>query len=495
MQLSIEFKNPQQRLAYYATQRCQTFSGGFNNGKSFIFCMKSLNLLFTFNNYRMIIAREKYTDLKRTTMQTFLKMCPTEFIVAHNEQDGVTTFANGSMIWWLHLDKVDENTLRGIEPNSIFVDQAEEIKEAVYHVLDGRLGRWDGAIVPAELLEKFPQWQLKNDRYTAPSYFMLACNPDTEFHFLYRLYHPDSLERDPSFFFVEGEWDPELGSEESYAQAIKRDKEWVDKYVRGKWGSSQASIHYIRPESVLDYSPELIELIQERGNLNRVMDHGSTAPTACGWIAALKGVYIAYREYYVANKPISFHRRAIGDLSGVEEYQANYADPHIFDKASQAKGGIFSVADEYLDSDLDGPPIAWIKSDNNEFATRNRINELLIPSPRFKHPITGASPAPGLYFIKQSPEYPHGCVEMIRQTGAQRKVILGSIDGKSIYGEDRDENIVDHAYDVVRYYVAMHSSQPTREMRRPPRQSFAFYQAISNRMKSMARAAVPGSAA
>ncbi len=494
MQLAVEFKNPQQRQAYYSTARCQTFSGGFNNGKSFIYCMKSLNLLFRFANYRMIIAREKYTDLKRTTMQTFLKMCPTEFIVSHNEQDGVTTFANGSMIWWLHLDKVDENTLRGIEPNSIFVDQAEEIKEAVYHVLDGRLGRWDGAIVPLDLIQRFPHWPMKNNRYVAPSYLMLACNPDTEFHFIYRMYHPDSLERNPDFFFVEGEWDSELGSEESYASAIKRDKEWVDKYVRGKWGSSSASIHNIRPESILDYEPHLLESVIERGNLNRVMDHGSTAPTACGWFSALRGVYIAYREYYTANKKISYHRRAIGDLSAGESYTADYADPHIFDKASQAKGGLFSVADEYLDSDLEGEPIAWLKADNNEFATRNRINELLEPSNRFKHPVTGASPAPGLYFIKASDEYPNGCKEMIRQTTSQRKVVLGSLDGKTIYGDDRDENIVDHAYDIVRYYCAMHSSHPSREQRQPPRHSFAFYKVISDRLKMRSRMAVPGSA-
>lgn len=427
-------------------------------------------------------------------MQTFLKMCPTELITAHNEQDGITVFVNGSMIWWLHLDKVDENTLRGIEPNSILVDQAEEIKEAVYHVLDGRLGRWDGAIVPQDLIERFPYWPRKNDRYIAPSYFMLACNPDTEFHFIYRMYHPNSLERDSSFFFVEGEWDPELGSEESYAQALKRDPEWIAKYVKGKWGSSSASIHHIDPLSILDYNPSLLEQILSKGNLNRVLDHGSTAPTACGWFAALKGVYIAYREYYVENKRISYHRRAIGDLSGPEEYTADYADPSIFDKASQAKGGLFSVADEYLDSDLDGQPISWLKADNNEFATRNRINELLAPSSKFKHPLTGESPAPGLYFIKSSDEYPNGCKEMIRQLGAQRKVLLGSIDGKSIYGDDRDESIVDHAYDIVRYYVSMHGTQPAREMRRPPRQSFAFYQAISNRLKGR-RAAVPASAA
>ncbi len=488
MQLTIDFKNTGQRLFYYSTDRNQCFSGGFNNGKSFIGCLKSLNLLLLFPNYRMIIAREKYTDLKRTTMQTFFKMCPTEFIASHNEQDGLTVFTNGSMVWWLHLDKVDENTLRGIEPNSVLVDQAEETQEKVYDVLDGRVGRWDGAIVPQDLLDKFPNWPYKNSKPVVPSYFMLLCNPDTEFHYIYRKYHPESVERNSNYFFVEGEWDRELGSEETYDEAIKRDKEWVDKYVRGKWGTSLSAIHFIHPMSILDFSQDLLESILAKGNLNRVLDHGSTAPTACGWAAAIYGVYIFYREYYVENKMISYHRKAITDLSGSEYYTANYADPSIFHKESQAKGGIYSVADEYMDKDLEGPPLYWLKADNNEYATRNRINELLVPSNKFKHPITKESPAPGIYFIKSGPDYPNGCREIIRQTGAQRKVLLGTIDGKNIYGDDRDENMVDHAYDLVRYYCSMHSLQPRKEERKAPRMSMAYYQALLKRQLGMSRA-------
>jgi hypothetical protein len=148
------------------------------------------------------------------------------------------------------------------------------------------------------------------------------------------------------------------------------------------------------------------------------------------------------------------------------------------DKASQAKGGIYSVADEYRDTDLDAPPLYWQKADNNEFATRNRISELLTVSERFRHPVTKISPAPGLYFIKQSHDYPNGVKEAIRQTGAQRKKILGTYDGKTLYSEDRDDSITDHAYDCVRYYVAMHGTQPKTQMKKPPRNSFAYYQQI-----------------
>lgn len=487
MELRVKFKNSQQREAYYATQRNQCFSGGLNNGKSWVLCLKALTLLLTYSNYRIIIARQTYSDLKRTTMQSFLAMCPTELITSHNEQDGLTQLVNGSLIYWMHLDHVDENSLRGIEPNSIFVDQGEEVLEAVFLALDSRLGRWAGAIVPQKLLDQFPDWPRKDDHPVVPSYMFIACNPDNEFHFIYRKYHPFSLEREPLYFFVEGEWDPSMGSEESYEVAVKRDPEWVSKYVRGIWGSSSSAIHHVRAESLLDPSSivtvngralNIIEWIKQKGALCRVLDHGSSAHTCCLWVASIAGVYIFYREYYVADKRISYHRTEIVRLSESEEYENDFADPHIFDKASQAKGGIYSVADEYGDDDLEGPALVWQKADNNEFATRNRINELLPASPRFQHPVLRTSPAPGIYFIRSSAEYPNGCSEAFRQVGAQRKKVLGTFDGKTLYDEERDDSIVDHAYDCVRYFVAMHGTQPRTAQKKPPRHSFAYYQAV-----------------
>ncbi len=479
MELNISFANKSQRQFYYNTQRNQCISGGYNNGKTFIGCFKALTLLLGFPNYRVVIARQRYTDLKRTTMQTFFKMCPTELIASHNEQEGLTQLVNSSMIYWMHLDNVDENSLRGLEPNSILVDQAEETEEKVYNGLDSRLGRWDGAIIPQYLLDANPNWpKNKKGKLIAPSYLMLLTNPDTYYHYIYRKYHPDSIDRRKNYFFVECEWDSSLGSYESYEEVLKNDPEWVAKYVKGQWGVSSAQIHVMPSQSLLEPTDELIARIKSKGNLFRSMDHGDAAPTCVLWFAAIDGVYICYREYYAPGKVISYHRRAITDLSEGEEYSANYADPSIYKKASQKEGGFWCVADEYRTSDTDGPPLFWIAADNNEFATRNRINELLQVSDRFKNPVTGERPSPGLYYIKASSDYPNGCREAIRQLGAQRKKLLGTIDGKSIYSDDRDESVTDHAYDPTRYFVAQHGTQPLAARKRAPRNSFKYFNEI-----------------
>lgn len=487
MEINIKLQNKLQEEFFRSNARNQCASGGFNNGKSYVGCLKTALLCNTFPNYRSVIARQVHSDLMKTTYQTFFKIVPRDLVASDNKQDGVTILKNGSTIYWMHLDKVEASTLRGLEINSVLVDQAEEIEEATYDVLDARIGRWDKAIVPDYLLKQFPDWPRNPNtgNYIVPSYHMLLCNPDTQFHFIYRKYHPHSLQRRENYFYVEGEWDPNLSSTETYSEALKHDQEWIDKYIKGGWGVSNAQIHRIRDASLLDYNEDLIARIKRQGNLFRAMDHGESSPTCCLWFAVLDGVYICYREYYAANAIISDHRKAINDLSEGEIYSASYADPSIFDTESKKRAGFWSVADEYLTKSLPTPPISWIPADNNEFATRNRINELLRPSDKFKHPITKESPAPGIYFIKKNNElYPNGCYRSIEQVQSQRRELIGYMDGKAIYDDKREETVSDHAYDPIRYFVAMHSTGLTPAKRLAPRNSLSFYKKLGMMKKS-----------
>lgn len=489
MNIEVTFANPQQREFYYATSRNQCFSGGFNNGKTYSGCFKALTLLTTFPKYRMAICRQVYSDLKRTTMQTFFKMCPNELIESHNWQDGLTVLKNGSQINWMHLDKVEVNSLRGLEINSVLIDQAEETKEETYDVLDARIGRWDGCVVPESLKAQFPHWPHdKKHKDIVPSYMMLLCNPDTQYHYIFRKYHPDSLEKRNNYFFVEGEWDRDLGSSETYEEALRKGDEYVQKFVKGIWGLSNAQIHRVDSSSLLDYSPELIDKIRRKGNLCRILDHGDASPTCCLWVSTIDGCHIYYREYYVPNTTINTHRRNIHDLSIGEQYSNNIADPQIFKKTSQKDGGFWSVADEYYTKDYDAPPLYWQPADNNEFATRNRINELLSKSPQRKHPITGESPAPGIYFIKRSREYGDGCYHAINELQSQRRKLIGYVDGKAIYCDDREESVADHAYDCVRYETAMHI-QGLREAQRIIKpNTFKYYQMMKKRQQGLVSA-------
>ena len=487
MQFEITFRTPEQKEFFNVTMRNSCFSGGFGNGKTYIGCEKLMYLLLTFPRYRVVIARFEESKLKQTTLQTFFKVCKPEFYdpaKGGNRADSQNTcrLCNGSEILWMNLKDTDEGMVRGLEVNSVLVDQAEEISEKMYLMLSARVGRWDRAQVPNELLKKDPNWPLdpRTLNPKVPSYMMILCNPDSELHWIHRRFHPDSEEFQRRYHknhvMIQAASTTATIDEELLQEMMENDPSWVNRFVLGKWGIPGGQIHAIRDESVLtpgiDISFELIEEIIKKGKLSRVLDHGDAAPTCCLWFSAYKEWYFCYREYYKPNALISEHRIAISDLSRGETYLQNLIDPQCAKKTLQKYGGTWTHIDEYADRNIDAPPLFWEPADNNEFATRNRISELLRNNTGIRHPINSTEPAPKLYFIKRTPEFSNGCFNSISQLKSQKRLKIGDVDGREIYSDERDPTIPDHAYDPIRYYIASHSSGPSSTKPKPPAGSF-----------------------
>lgn len=478
------------------TKRHSCFSGGYGNGKSFAASIKALILLCTFSKYRIAICRYSTVDLKRSTMSTFFKICPPELYdpaKGGNRADSLNylKLINGSEVFWMHLDDADENTVRGLEVNSVIVDQAEEISENIYNHLSARVGRWDMAEVSGEMLSATPNWprNAETNKPVCPAYMMILCNPDSELHWIYTRYHPESLEwidkykEDYEMIQASSTENPTLDPA-VLKDMMANDPVWVQRFVFGKWGIPGGAIHEVLPESILelgkDISYEFIENIRRSGSLYRILDHGESSPTCCLWIAAFKEWFFVYREYYKPDALISYHRQEIASLSRWdntlenERYVNNWADPSIFHKENKKAGGYWSIAEEYVDARLNAPGIVWQPADNNELATRNRINEYLKKSPELRHPTTGEQGAPKLYFIKKVAGDTRnlGCYNAILQTKGQKREQIDTINGKPIFSDDRDEGVVDHAYDCIRYFCAMHPFYAQHQYVRAPQGSF-----------------------
>jgi len=169
-----------------------------------------------------------------------------------------------------------------------------------------------------------------------------------------------------------------------------------------------------------------------------------------------EGNYFFFREYYLADSLVSVHRANITRLSEGEEYRSSIADPNIFYETTQKQGMRWSISNEYSDTMVLSKETAinWTKANNEEKATRTRINELLRIDPEHLHPITRLKGAPRLYFVKKTAEYPWGCDRAIVETRNQKRIKIGTVDGKAQFSDDRDKDVPDHAYDTVRYGVA-----------------------------------------
>lgn len=457
-----------------------------NSGKTWLLCLKAIWLATTYPRNRGIIARAVGRELRETTMSTFYRVCPPKLYDRRkggrrNDQNGQVRFTNGSEILFIHLeDPETQGVIRGLDLSYFVLDQAEEqpdVMEEIFDMLLGRMGRWDVAEVPQWLVDRekaagreWPFRHAETGKPVPPSYAMIACNPDAETHWIYRRFHPDSHEHQ-TLYKQRGYKMFEFDSLENRFLAdvnkeflLQHDDAFVRRNVHGRWGIPEGTIHVIDPLSIVPGSPDVLEFIRRTCLLFRVLDHGDSAPTACGWFAINEsGDLILFREYYLGNALISTHRRNIADLSAGERYEQDLADPSIFTKLPQKKGGRWSVADEW--GDVTEQPretaVFWQPAENNELGTRNRINERLKIDPEHIHPFTKQRGAPRLYFVQVSDSYPQGCYHAIRETRAQRRVKIGTDLGKAIFSDERDPNVVDHAHDLIRYGVAAHPMAPT----------------------------------
>ena len=500
----IRYASPQQReiLEYGPAPLC--VSGGFGASKTWGCVMKALLVSSLFPENRGVIFRKRFTELRDTTMSTFYKIVPPaayRYGGRRNDQEKYLRLNNGSEVLFMHLDDPDiANVIKGLEINWFFGDQAEEIPEEIVDKLMSRLGRWDKTIVPQEMIDREASagrqwaWHDPFGKPIPPTYALLACNPDTKLHYLYRRYHPDSPEHwelrpdgqgGQTSYHLEGykmlnmhSFDNIFLTNQNRAHLVSQDESFQRRYVRGEWGIPEGQIHSVTEASKIRGTRELISYLLRTCTLHRSMDHGDTAPTCIAWWAVDKdGNIFLFAEYYHGNRLISQHRKEaraidvelgmmVGKPQGLN-YTFQLADPSIFDKINQKKGGKFSIADDYLDDELSTREdiIVWESADNNELVTRARINEYLAVDPDRINPITKEKGSPRLFFIKKSDEWPYGAARTISQTESQMKVKIGTEMGTPVYSDDRDENITDHGYDPVRYFVA--SRPPVAEVLQP----------------------------
>jgi phage terminase large subunit len=359
---------PKQGEFHGSNAKYRAFGGGFGNGKTSAGCAEAFFLSMEYPGTVGLISRKTRPELKATTQETFFNGgggvvdtdwtgCPQELIRSFNKTEGKLTLVNGSVIHFWPLDEPQK--LTNLNLGWYLIDQAEEVSEDMFLMLNGRLRRRNS---PRKGIILFNpnghDWIYK--RFV--KYKMAGCE----------LIHAKTSDN------------PNLPTDyiqqfEGYPAAWKRrffDGSF-DVFTGQIWPEFNDDIHIIRPFEI----PVWWEGIE-------CIDHGRRNPTAVLWLRFDdKGNCFVVDEHYQAGQLVGFHAEKI--LRKRQQWgEPNYT---VIDAsaAQQDPNTGRSVIDEYWDYG-----IYTIPSDRQVIARVNRVAEWLRRDPLHEHPLTGELDTP-----------------------------------------------------------------------------------------------------
>lgn len=409
----LDPKGPQY-VAYY---------GGFGSGKSVVLCTAIITQAVLYGG-DYTISRHFMPELRRTTMKTFLDMCPKELILEVRVADAevhLKSKAGRAVVYFIGLDepgKIDSMNLSGFA-----IDEASQTTEEAFLKLQGRLRNPKG--LRKGLLVGNPKGRDHVYRYFVSK---AAIKPDA--HHKYRMIVAPSTENK---HLPEGYIEGMLSS---YS------KERIQRDIMGSFDSFEGMIY-----SDFDRSIHVVEPYEIPQNWTRLIgqDHGYTNPAASIFGAVdHDGNIVIYDEFYQREWLIEdICKKGIAPRVAREKNIAMYIDPSTRAKRNQANGRTYSDYSTYVEH---LPPQVNVLFANNEVgAGIDRVKSYMKPNPK-----TGK---PRLTIFST-------CTNLIEEIGEYRWAELTANQEGQKNQKEEPRKYNDHACDALRYLV-MSRPDPT----------------------------------
>lgn len=403
------------------TSQYSCMSGGFGSGKTVAGCMRAL-LLSSYPKNRGVIGRLTYPELVHTTQKSFFEICPPEYYDPKQggqwkPSERYLRLINGSEILFFHLDNVSEKELLSLNIGWFYIDQAEEISERVFQILQSRLR-----------LNTVPN-----------RYGFITCNPEPG-NWIYKRFKEPYEKGTPTknFFLVDtASYDnPYLPPDyikqllASYPDAMAK------RYIEGRWDAFEGQIY---PE--FDTQIHVIKSFDVPTGWEKIvaLDHGMTNPTGILLGAVdFDGNLFIMDEYYNPGI-VSEHARGLHEMTAGMEITMWLIDPSTRAKTMEKNGMPWSTLQEYEDQGF-----YFIPANNAKLAGINRVKEFLRVSDKRINPRTGKRGSPRVFVFSN-------CVNLITELQQYQWKKLRASAMRNLPEEPRD--YMDHLADALRYMI------------------------------------------
>lgn len=320
--------NPQwfQSQFHVDPSRYKMFAGGFGSGKSRTTTQEVLMLALENPETVGLMTAQTLPQLRDTSMKIFLQdVLPPPLIKDYRIQENKHILVNGTEILWRPSD--DEGKLRSLNLGFFHIEEASEVKHAIFIQL---------------------QTRLRNDRMRYHR-GLLSTNPDLGWvrsEFLMKSAH--IYNSDVEYYIKEDEKNPNFSThiaatrlnkylQPNYVEDLARGKPswWVERYLEGSFAHTSGAVYQGFSKTII---PPFT--IPQHWNHYRVgADHGLRNPTAVLFMAINpmkessdkdKPLVVIYDEYYKPNTLLPEHAEAIKSKVGRIPYgalQAMKIDP------------------------------------------------------------------------------------------------------------------------------------------------------------------------
>lgn len=232
---------PKQIEAHKCRAKYVLFGGAMGGGKSWFLCTEAIKQAMKYNGNRLVIVRKELSVLRRTTLVTFLSICPKEILKNFNQTTLEVTFINGSSLTFIDANISKDPMLqkiKGLEIGWFGIDEANEISIEVYKLLKSRL-RW---ILPDKTK---PQYEGRLTSNPEPCWliptFIQSKNPDEVY---IQSLTTDNYDENSEYVI-------------NLKEAFKDSPNFLQKYLYADWSLSD-SINQLIPNEAIIKAKEIV---------------------------------------------------------------------------------------------------------------------------------------------------------------------------------------------------------------------------------------------
>lgn len=200
-----------QSVFHKSEAKYRLYIGAWRAGKTFAGCQEALKKSILYPGNCGLIGRKDFTDVRDTTLKTFLEICPSDLIKSYNKTEHHIVLVNGSEIYFRELKP--ESSLGSMSLGWFYIDEAEEVEETIFERLKGRLS-------------------LQN---VGTPCGWLTSNPPNEDHWIYKQFE---ISFDPEYFTIHAStYENKSHLPDGYITDLEKlPSSWRKKYVEGQYG-------------------------------------------------------------------------------------------------------------------------------------------------------------------------------------------------------------------------------------------------------------------